>query len=290
MNRNRAITLIVVMFASGGISFLAARMTASWSPEAEQGESVRWLAGAPAAVVSLEEDFDRQADKLIETLLQKQKGLALALEDPCTPDDAVSAKVESVVTAHERLLRQVGEHIMTLRRRLPASQRKRLMDLCADMVRGPLVRGGGRGAGYGGGRGMGFGGGRGMGRGAGGRGYGGGGGAGYGMGRRLRGGLAQDLRLTDTQIALAQRQDPNFQADAAQLRDALLAARAKLLAMFENPKTTNTELIAQIEKLISAHSQIERRIAKHVLVLRPYLTSDQQKWLIGLCRRVQGPS
>jgi hypothetical protein len=288
MNRRRAIALTVVILASGAISFLAARMTASRSSEAEQGESVRWLAGAPAAVVSLEEEFDKQADKLIETLTQKQKALALALEDPCTPDDAVSAKVESVVTAHGQLLRQVGEHIVTLRRTLPATQRKRLMDLCADMVRGPLVRGGGRGAGYGGGRGMGFGRGRGMGRGAGGRGYGGGGGAGYGIGRRLRGGLAQDLRLTDRQIAIAQRQDPNFQVDAAQLRDALLAARAKLLGMFEDPNTTNNELVAQIEKLILAHSQIERRIAKHVLVLRPYLTADQQKWLIGLCRRVQG--
>jgi hypothetical protein len=42
--------------------------------------------------------------------------------------------------------------------------------------------------------------------------------------------------------------------------------------------------------LISAHSQIERRIAKHVLVLRPYLTIEQQKWLIGLCRRSQSGS
>jgi hypothetical protein len=288
MNRKRAITLTVVVLASGGMSFVAARLAASRSPEAERAESVRWLSGAPAAVIGIEEDFNKQADKLVESLLQEQSRLAVALEDPCTPDDAVLAQVETVIAAHERLLRQVGEHIVTLRLRLPEAQRERLMNLCADMVRGPLVRAGGRGAGYGRGGGMGFRGGSGVGRGAGGQGYGGGGG--YGQRRRFRGGLAQGLELTQEQTALAQQQDPNFEADAAQLRGTLLAERAKLLAAFEAPQITNVELLAHIEKLISAHSQIERRIAEHVLVLRPHLTADQQKWLIGLCRRARGPS
>jgi len=41
---------------------------------------------------------------------------------------------------------------------------------------------------------------------------------------------------------------------------------------------------------MTAHSTIERRIVKHVLALRPYRTVEQQKWLIGLCRRSQGDS
>lgn len=291
MNRKRAIILTAVVLASGGISFLAARLAASRSLAAEQPESVRWLSGAPAAVIRLEEDFNKQADKLVESLLQEQKGLAVALEDPCTPDEAVLARVETVIAAHERLLRQVGEHIVTLRLKLPEAQRERLMTLCADTVRGPLGPGGGRGAGYGGGSRMGPRDGSGAGRGAGGgRGYGGGGGAGYGQRHRLRGGLAQGLGLTEEQIVLAQEQDPNFEADAAQLRDALLAERAKLLAAFEHPQTASDGLLTQVEKLISAHSQIERRIARHVLVLRPHLTAEQQKWLIGLCRRAQSPS
>jgi len=109
-------------------------------------------------------------------------------------------------------------------------------------------------------------------------------------GRRLGAGLAQSLRLTDEQTTIARQQDPGFEVEAAQLRDSLLAERAKLLAAFEDPRTANDELLTQIEKLISAHSQIERRIAKHVLVLRPHLTTDQQKWLIGLCRRNQNSS
>jgi hypothetical protein len=284
MTRNRAIILIVVVLISGVISFFIARLAAIATQKAEQ--PVRWLSDAPPSVVALEESFNREANILIEALLEKQKSLAGAIEDPCTPDDAILAQVETVIAAHEHLLRRVGEHIAALRSELPTAQRERLMDLCAETVRGPIGGGRGRGAGYGGGSRMGPRDGSGAGRGAGGgRGYGGDDGMGYGQRRRLRGGLAQYLRLTQEQTLIAQQHDPDFEADAARLRDALLAERAKLLAVFEDSQTRNDGLLQQIDKLISAHSQIERRIARHVLVLRPHLTADQQKWLIGLCRR-----
>jgi hypothetical protein len=101
--------------------------------------------------------------------------------------------------------------------------------------------------------------------------------------------LAQYLRLTDEQIRLAQQIDPAFESDSESLRDTLLSERATLLAAFENPTATNSDLLMQLDKLIVAHSQIERRVARHVVVLRPHLTAEQQKWLIGLCRRAQEP-
>lgn len=290
MNRKNAVILVVVMIVSGGSSFVATRLTALRAPQAEAPASAGWLGPAPAALVELEDDFSARADTLIASLLTEQNKLGAAIEDPCTPDSAILTQVETVITSHARLLREVGKHLTVLRSELPETQRQRLMTLCADMLRGPLIRAGGQGLGYGGGRGMGPRDGSGAGRGfGGGRGYGGGG-PGYGRGRRLGGGLAQSLRLTDEQTAIAQQKDPYFEQDAAQLRNSLLAERASLLASFEDTNTTNEGLVAQIEKLISAHSQIERRIARHVLVLRPHLTTDQQKWLIGLCRRTQNPS
>ncbi len=280
MNRNRAIILTTVMTISGGASFVATRLAATASEKVESAGSVTWLTNAPSSVLEMEKSFNTQADALIETLLQTQKDLAAAIEDPCTPDAAILAHVETVIGAHESLLRQVGEHIAALRLELPASQRERLMDLCAETLRGPLIRGGGAGRGFGGGSRMGprdgSGAGRGYGR-----------GPGYGRGRMFGGGLAQSLRLTDEQVRIGQEQDPQFETDSASLRDALLAERAKLLAIFENPATTNDDLLEQLDKLILTHSQIERRVARHVLVLRPHLTADQQKWLIGLCRRNQ---
>ncbi len=284
MSRNRAIILTAIMTISGGVSFVATRLAATAPQEAELTRSGRWLNGAPSSVVELDRNFEERASALVETLLQEQKNLAAAIEDPCAPDAAIFAHVETVIGAHESLLRQVGKHIAALRSELPAGQRERLMDLCAEIVRGPLIRGGGggRGPGYGGGSRMGprdgSGAGRGYGR-----------GPGYGRGRMLGGGLAQSLRLTDEQIRIGREQDPQFEADAASLRNTLLAERAKLLDIFENPATTNDSLLRQLDNLISAHSQIERRVAAHVLVLRPHLSAEQQKWLIGLCRCAQDP-
>ncbi len=105
---------------------------------------------------------------------------------------------------------------------------------------------------------------------------------------RVRDRLARRLRLDEGQVSILQVKDSGFEADSMRLRDILLAERTALLALFEDPKSTDEELLQQIDKLILAHSQIERRFAEHVLVLRPYLTVEQQKWLIWLCRRSQG--
>jgi hypothetical protein len=102
--------------------------------------------------------------------------------------------------------------------------------------------------------------------------------------------LARRLRLDEGQVNILRGKDSGFEADSIRLRDILLAERTALLALFENPESSDEELLRQIDKLILAHSQIERRIAEHVLVLRPYLTVEQQKWLIGLCRRSQDGS
>ncbi|UCC99084.1 MAG: hypothetical protein JSW66_04190 [Phycisphaerales bacterium] len=272
MNRNRALALIAVVLVSGGISFLTTRLAATGPQKAGQDGAVSWLGEASASVLELEEDFNREADALIATLGRQQKGLADAIENPATADSEILVQLEAVIAAHEHLLKRVGEHIAKLRSELPATQRERLMDLCAQVFRGPMIRGGGRGAGYGAGNRMG----RGM-------------GGGYGRGRRLGGGLAQHLRLTAEQLVIAQEQDPGFEADSNRLRDALLAERAGLLAAFEDSRTTNDDLLRHIEKLTSAHTRLERRIATHVLTLRPHLSPDQQKWLIGLCRRGPAP-
>ena len=125
----------------------------------------------------------------------------------------------------------------------------------------------------------------GQGRGQRGRGFGrGAGGRGFGQRRRQRGRLAQRLNLTDEQILITQEQDPNFDSDLAEMRNTLLTERANLLRMFEDAQTHNEQLLEQIDKMISAHSRIERRIARHLLVLRQHLSAEQQKWLIGLCK------
>lgn len=283
MIRNRTIALIVIAVVCGVISFVGTRIAAVGSQKTADKASVPWLAEAAPSVLKLEEEFNKEVYGLIEDLLREQKSLASVVEDPCTPDEAILSQDENVIAAHERLLRRVGEHVASLRLKLPVAQRKRLMDLCAEVLRGPIGQGRGR-HGYGGPGRMGRQDSYGPGRGQRGQGFGrGAGGRGYGQRLRQRGRIAQRLNLTDEQIKITQEQDPNFESDLVQLRNTLLTERAALLQMFEGAQTNNEQLLEQIDKMISAHSRIERRIARHLLVLRKHLNAEQQKWLIGLC-------
>ena len=281
MNRNKTIALIVAIVVCGAISFIGTRLAAIASQKTARGGSVSWLAEADPSVIELEEKFSKEANELIEKLLQEQRNLAQVIEDPCTSDEAMLAQIESVIAVHEPLLRRVGEHIAALRSKLPEMQRERLMDVCAEVIRGPMRQG--RGQGYGRGRQMGrqdsseaVQRGRGYGRAAGGRGYG-----------RQRGRLARRLGLTGEQMLIIQEKDPDFEADLIRMRNTLMTEREELLNAFEDARTSNQELLEQINALVLAHSQIERRIARHLLILRPHLNAEQQKWLIGLCRHSQ---
>jgi len=292
MNRRKTALLALVAFACGAISFLNARSTALNDQDQEHRPSRQWLSDASRPVIELEERFDEELDGLIRNLVAQQKSLALTLEDPCTPNDVVLKHTEDVIGAHEHLIRRVGEHVVELRGQLPAGDRDYLMRFCAETVRGPMSRLGGRAGGRGRQNGIGVGGGqdgRGYGfgrRGGAGRGNGGG----YGQSLRIRDRLARRLRLNQEQARLLQEKDPDFDDSSMKLRNALMTEREKLLSIFENPSSSDEELLQQIENLISTYSWIERRIAEHVLVLRPYLTVEQQKWLIGLCRRSQNAS
>jgi len=296
MNRKRTAVLAIVAFVCGAVSFFNARLTALGTQEAGPAPSRQWLSKASGAAIKLEEGFEAELDGLITNLAAEQKFLASVLEDPCAPNEVVLERTENVIGAHKHLMRRVGEHVVELRGILPASNQDYLMSLCAETVRGPISRlgsrvGGGRQNGSGrpgpGGRGDGYGrgGGAGLGSGA-----GRGGGGGYGLRQRVRERLARRLRLDEEQVSILRDKDSDFEADSMRFRDILLGERTSLLALFEDPKSTDEELLQQIDKLILAHSQIERRIAEHVLVLRPYLTVEQQKWLIGLCRRSQDDS
>ena len=208
MNRKRTAILAVVAFAFAVISFFNARLTALSVQKTESEPSGKWLSDASGTIVELEEKFNEELSGLVDNLAAQQKSLALALEDPCTPNEIILEHTEDVIGAHERLIRRVGEHVVELRGKLPADNRDYLMQLCAETMRGPISRLGGRTSGSG--RQNGSGGGRSNGRG---RGYGRGGGGGrrdgggYGMRLRIRDRLARRLRLDQEQAKILQEKD-----------------------------------------------------------------------------------
>ncbi|GAJ23467.1 unnamed protein product, partial [marine sediment metagenome] len=114
---------------------------------------------------------------------------------------------------------------------------------------GGRAGGGGRrngtGGGGQGGRGYGYGRGGGAGRGN---------GAGYGLRLRVRDRLARRLGLDEEQVKLLLEKDPDFEASSMNLRNALMTEREKLLSIFENPNSSDAELLLQIENFISTYS------------------------------------
>ncbi len=286
MSRNKKIIYILITLTAGFISFVNARTKALSKLDRTDTTLQSWLVNEPHSITESEAEFNDRISELMSNLKVLQSELLTVLEDPLTSNETILEHVDSINKAHEYAIRQIGEHIVKLRHELGQINREKLMQFCVEALSGQISRLGGRMNGQGG-RGYRYGQ---QNRGQRGYGFRGGaeqGTAGYGQRFRFWDRLANRLRLTSEQITVLQEKDPNFESESIDLYENLMAERQKLLSAFENPQSSDSELLQQIDSFISTHSRIERRIAEHVLLLRPYLTVEQQQWLIGLCRRFQ---
>ncbi len=96
--------------------------------------------------------------------------------------------------------------------------------------------------------------------------------------------MRPELRLTDSQLVLSQQLDRSFAQDAANLKDQVAAAHAALLRVFDDPQAGDSAFNSAVDALVTAHTAMEQRVAQHVLLLRPHLSSDQIRCLVGICR------
>ena len=95
--------------------------------------------------------------------------------------------------------------------------------------------------------------------------------------------VAEWLDLSDRETESLDERDPGFAQDATELSDALYEARRALADLLEDPATPDDTIRQQVEKIIKAHSALERRATEHLLAIRDHLTPDQQKRLLGFC-------
>lgn len=94
--------------------------------------------------------------------------------------------------------------------------------------------------------------------------------------------LCNFLRLSAEQRKLVRATDPDFADEAGRLKGIVQADRQALAVMLENPESTDEQIMAQIEKVIASHDALERHVARHMLAIRPILTPEQAKQLMGL--------
>ena len=290
MRRRNLAILLGVLSVTGTASFLAGRVTRAQRPGAEAAVQSDWLPEAPATTQEAERQFQNRVREMTTNVRSQKTLLSSILADPHGTEERILSQVEEVMHAHEILLRAVGQHLTELRANLPEQQRRDLMQSCADSLQGGMQRryrwrGGGRGGNPWQNGDHQFPGGLAHGR----------DGRGVGYGRRYRDGqqngygLARRLQLTDAQIVLARRHDPNFEEECTRLKNEVCDAHIQLLAGFQDPRTADETLLAGISRLVEAHNNLEKRVARHVVQLRPYLSSRQMNCLIGLCEGRHGP-
>ncbi|MEN6426010.1 MAG: periplasmic heavy metal sensor [Phycisphaerales bacterium] len=242
-----------------------------------------WLRNAPRETIEADRRFEEQVRHSVETVRAEQAVLSTMLADADSTGEQVLAQVGRATESYGALIRTVGRHLVQLRDDLPRSQAKALMQSCAGSVRNQVQRryrwrGGAQdqvgGRGYMGGRGTT---GR---RGKGGPGYRGG----QDRGRADAGnGLVRALGLTEEQRAWIQQQDPDFEADCTLLKDRLNEVHTQLAASLEDAGIDTEALSQRIDNLVEAHADLEKRVAQHLVLLRPHLSAEQRKQLSELC-------
>lgn len=286
MNRRYTILLLVIVFATGATAFVTGRLIAARRQGRFEPVSGGWLRNAPARLRQSDRQFEDRAKSLMDRVASEKSRLSSLLRDPGATENEILAQVDRVITSHTALMNAVGGHLVELRDNLPQRQRRHLMVSCGNSLQHQMQRRfrwrGGQsdaqwqGQGYGGGRGQ--------------------GGQGRGRGRQYRGGrgdeggpFARRLELTDAQISLAQERDPNFAADSALLAEQVRSTCADLLASFEDATVSDEDLVTKIRGLTEAHNALEKRVAEHVVRIRPDLSDGQREILAELAGATQPP-
>jgi hypothetical protein len=281
MKRRDAFILVGVILAAGTAAFCVGRTAALRHRTSAAGPQTPWLTFPQA--MQTEQRFGQQTRQRMDEVRAKQAELTSMLPDDRFTGTQILGQVDYIARSYAALARSVGGHVALLRSTLPQAQRQQVMQSCANSLRGSMLRryrwrGGtqDQGPAFMGGR-----------RG----GWGRGGGRGSGYGKQYRGGrnegsqdLAGRLRLTQEQSTWIGQQDPNFETQCAALRDRLYAAHTDLAASLENAQSTEQELTAKVDALIDAHNALEKRVAQHIVLLRPQLSQRQLDQLCELCR------
>jgi len=77
--------------------------------------------------------------------------------------------------------------------------------------------------------------------------------------------------------------DPGFIREARALAADLREQREGFASLLEDPQSADDAILAQSEKVIAAHNALERRVVRHLLLIRPHLTPAQHQRLMRLC-------
>jgi hypothetical protein len=97
--------------------------------------------------------------------------------------------------------------------------------------------------------------------------------------------LAGWLGLSKEQTKQLEAVDSGFMEECSRMEDSLFAEREKLAELFDDPRAGEDAILKQVDRVIAANGALERRVAAHLVALRPYLTSEQRARLYTRCAK-----
>ncbi len=95
--------------------------------------------------------------------------------------------------------------------------------------------------------------------------------------------LGNWLELRPGQLQRMSEVDATFAQESRELEQRLAAERERLAELFESDEADDARIMAQVERVIVAHDNLERRVARYLLALRPHLTDQQRARLFKRC-------
>jgi Spy/CpxP family protein refolding chaperone len=273
---------VVTLFLAGVVGVVSFYITRSLEADniySAQVSMRNWLAFTneqDKAIRQSDPDFDTEAAELSLAFIAERQQLARLLDASGSTDEQITAQVEKVIKANHTLIKRVITYILAIRKHLLPQQQQQLMQLCGNIIQGRAGKSCLLGATNGGSGKQYFGQGKGNGRGP---------SLGRGQGRRrkYRGGLSRDVEFTPEQLRAIQQLDPEFEAKSIEFATTASKEHEQLASLLNTPSANDKVILQQLEKLLEARAQLERLTSQHVLLIRPLLSPEQQKNLVGLC-------
>ena len=97
------------------------------------------------------------------------------------------------------------------------------------------------------------------------------------------------LDLAGETAEIVAAEDRAFRRESRQLQRRVQIEQLELATMFESDEATEADLREQFDKLAAAHLAVHKRVADHVLAIRPHLDADQRARLNEfMARQIRG--
>jgi len=93
------------------------------------------------------------------------------------------------------------------------------------------------------------------------------------------------MNFDTSQTQLINQLDPEFDQQSFEISSTLRDYYHQLALLLEDPNTSEETVWEHLENLLEMRNQLDRRLAQHVLLIRPHLTDQQLKTLISMSSR-----